>query len=58
MPRLPIAVIRLKVPTAYHEAGTTLEATAIYRAGGLTFYEVGDLLITRDLEAELIKELK
>jgi hypothetical protein len=55
---IPIARIRLTVPTSTHEAGTVLEATAIIKAGGFTFYEVGSQLITNGLEAELIEELK
>lgn len=55
---LPIARIRLTVPTSYHEAGTVLETTAICKAAGYTFYEVGDQLIIHGLEAELIEELK
>ena len=54
---LPIARIRLKVPTSRDEAGTILEATAIIRAAGFVFYEVGDQLIS-NLEAELIEEFK
>lgn len=55
---LPIARIRMKVPTAYHEAGTILEATAIVKAAGYTFYQVDEQLVTHGLEAELIEELK
>ena len=58
MSSLPIARIRLKVPTSSMEAGPVLEATAMYKAGGYTLYEGNDHLTIPGPEADPIEELK